>query len=89
VARRSADEFVEHGFQELLTTGLEPGNVAQGQRMLLAVREGGLAGRDLCADARIPGAVAILDEGIDAAVLADGGGDLQTAGEGVDRKSVV
>ncbi len=88
VAPRSADEFVEHGFQELLTTGLEPGYVAQGQRVLLAVREGGLAGRDLGADARIPGAVAILDEGIDAAVLADGSRDLQTAGEGVHARDM-
>ena len=77
VIPRSADEFVEGGFQELLATRLEPGDITQGQRVLLAIGEGSLARLDLGADAGVPGAIAVLDEGVDAAVFADGGGDLQ------------
>src|SRR5262245_57123073 len=51
--------------------------------MLLALGKTGLSRLDLCSDAAVPTPVAMADEFRQPAVLADRGGDLQTARKGV------
>src|SRR5687768_15000607 len=75
--RPSAQVAVDDILQHLLAARDVRGGVALVQHVLLQRLEVGLAALDLLAHARVPRAVALLDEVLQHAVLAHPGGDLQ------------
>src|SRR6476469_2618799 len=80
----AVDDVLDH----LLPAGDVRGRLALLEHVLLQRLEAGRPLFDVRPDARLPGRVALLDQLLQPAVLADPGGDLEPLGERVHRPDV-
>src|SRR5438128_645636 len=78
-----SNELVDQVLEEFLAAAFVRRHLTHLQGIRFKFVEADLAFFDSFADAGVPGAVAVPDELAEAAVLADGGGDLEAAREGV------